>query len=159
MQLMVEGDKLELYIPSEMAYGERGSPPKIPGDSALVFTIEMIEIQGDKVETIKKLIRQNNYKNSEKIFEQCMSFGISVNLVSLKRFTEKLELLDRSERSRRIDKLHRETNEGPAMMTYEQVKHRETEITFELGELKIKENRLMEELTKINKVLDSKEFN
>jgi hypothetical protein len=113
----------------------------------------------DKVETIKKLIRQNNYKNSEKIFEQCMSFGISVNLVSLKRFTEKLELLDRSERSRRIDKLHRETNEGPVMMTYEQVKHRETEITFELGELKIKENRLMEELTKINKVLDSKEFN
>ncbi|KAL7457266.1 hypothetical protein ACHAWC_011471 [Mediolabrus comicus] len=48
MQLMVEGDKYELYIPSELAYGERGSPPKIPPNSALVFTIEMIEIQGDK---------------------------------------------------------------------------------------------------------------
>eukprot|EP00938_MAST-03A_sp_MAST-3A-sp1_P002355 g2355.t1 len=49
MQLMVEGDKFELYIPSELAYGERGSPPKIPGGAALIFTIEMIKIKGDKV--------------------------------------------------------------------------------------------------------------
>mmetsp|Transcript_450 Transcript_450/g.687 ORF Transcript_450/g.687 Transcript_450/m.687 type:complete len:129 (+) Transcript_450:159-545(+) len=53
MQLMVEGDKWELYIPSDLAYGDRGSPPKIPGDSALVFTIEMIEIQGEKVIALK----------------------------------------------------------------------------------------------------------
>lgn len=53
MQLMVEGDKLELYIPSDLAYGDRGSPPKIPGDSALVFTIEMIEIQGEKTVALK----------------------------------------------------------------------------------------------------------
>lgn len=53
MQLMVEGDKWELYIPSELAYGDRGSPPKIPGDSALVFTIEMITIQGEKVIALK----------------------------------------------------------------------------------------------------------
>ena len=48
MQLMVEGDKWELYIPSEMAYGERGSPPKIPPDSVLIFIIEIVEIPGDK---------------------------------------------------------------------------------------------------------------
>mmetsp|Transcript_7460 Transcript_7460/g.15961 ORF Transcript_7460/g.15961 Transcript_7460/m.15961 type:complete len:245 (+) Transcript_7460:89-823(+) len=53
MQLMVEGDKWELYIPSELAYGARGSPPKIPADSALVFTIEMINIQGEKVMALK----------------------------------------------------------------------------------------------------------
>mmetsp|Transcript_16230 Transcript_16230/g.29336 ORF Transcript_16230/g.29336 Transcript_16230/m.29336 type:complete len:129 (-) Transcript_16230:1674-2060(-) len=53
MQLMVEGDKWELYIPSDLAYGDRGSPPKIPGDSALVFTIEMIKIEGDKVIALK----------------------------------------------------------------------------------------------------------
>lgn len=53
MQMMVEGDKWELYIPSDLAYGDRGSPPKIPGDSALVFTIEMIEIQGEKVIALK----------------------------------------------------------------------------------------------------------
>lgn len=49
MQMMVEGDIWELYIPSELAYGERGSPPKIPPQSALVFTIEMITIKGDSV--------------------------------------------------------------------------------------------------------------
>jgi len=44
MQLMVEGDKFELYIPSDLAYGDRGSPPKIPGGSVLVFKIEILEI-------------------------------------------------------------------------------------------------------------------
>jgi len=31
MQLMVEGDKWEMYIPSSLAYGDLGRPPKIPG--------------------------------------------------------------------------------------------------------------------------------
>merc|ERR1712146_263553 len=53
MQMMVEGDKWELYIPSELAYGERGSPPKIPGGSVLVFTIEIIKIKGDKVPAVR----------------------------------------------------------------------------------------------------------
>lgn len=48
MQLMVEGDLWELTIPSELAYGERGSPPKIPGNSVLVFKMEILEITGDE---------------------------------------------------------------------------------------------------------------
>jgi len=46
MQLMVAGDQWELYLPSELAYGTRGSPPKIPSNSVLVFTIEILEITG-----------------------------------------------------------------------------------------------------------------
>jgi hypothetical protein len=34
-----------VYIPSELAYGDGGSPPKIPGGSVLIFTMEIIEIQ------------------------------------------------------------------------------------------------------------------
>ena len=48
MQLMVEGDKWEMYIPSELGYGDRGSPPKIGGGDVLVFTMEIIKIKGDK---------------------------------------------------------------------------------------------------------------
>ncbi|KAJ1638714.1 hypothetical protein T492DRAFT_941912, partial [Pavlovales sp. CCMP2436] len=39
MQLMVEGDKWELYIPSDLAYGNGGRPPKIMGGDVLVFTM------------------------------------------------------------------------------------------------------------------------
>ena len=47
MQLMVEGDVYELYIPSELAYGEQGSPPKIPGGSVLIFKMQIVEILAD----------------------------------------------------------------------------------------------------------------
>mmetsp|Transcript_69893 Transcript_69893/g.176725 ORF Transcript_69893/g.176725 Transcript_69893/m.176725 type:complete len:157 (-) Transcript_69893:199-669(-) len=49
MQLMVEGDKWEMYIPSDLAYGDRGAGGKIPGGAALVFEMEIIKIKGDKV--------------------------------------------------------------------------------------------------------------
>lgn len=49
MQMMVEGDKWEMYIPSDLGYGDRGSPPKIKGGDALIFVMEIISIKGDKV--------------------------------------------------------------------------------------------------------------
>jgi len=44
LQLMRPGDKWSLTIPSELAYGDRGSPPKIPGGSVLNFELELISI-------------------------------------------------------------------------------------------------------------------
>merc|ERR1719210_584297 len=46
MQLMVEGDKWEMYIPMELAYGPDGKPPKIPPAAALIFEMEIIKIDG-----------------------------------------------------------------------------------------------------------------
>jgi hypothetical protein len=44
-------------ISSDLAYCDRGSPLKIPGDSALIFTIKMIEIQGEKVNKLNAIPR------------------------------------------------------------------------------------------------------
>jgi FKBP-type peptidyl-prolyl cis-trans isomerase FklB len=46
LQYMTEGEKWEVYIPMEMAYGVAGSPPEIPGLSTLVFTIELLKVLG-----------------------------------------------------------------------------------------------------------------
>merc|ERR1740117_511301 len=49
MQLMVQGDKWEMYIPYELAYGEGGKPPKIPAAACLVFVMEIVKIKGETV--------------------------------------------------------------------------------------------------------------
>merc|ERR1719487_613599 len=46
MQKMVQGDKWEMYIPSDLAYGDRGRPPTIPAKAVLVFEMEIVKIKG-----------------------------------------------------------------------------------------------------------------
>ncbi|MGJ8681297.1 FKBP-type peptidyl-prolyl cis-trans isomerase [Paraglaciecola sp.] len=45
LQLMQVGDKFELTIPSDIAYGKRGSGPTIGPDAVLVFEVELLEIK------------------------------------------------------------------------------------------------------------------
>ena len=45
LQAMKEGDKWMLYIPSDLAYGERGSPGAIGPNEVLVFEVELLGIQ------------------------------------------------------------------------------------------------------------------
>lgn len=44
LQLMPEGSKWKLYIPSELAYGAQGAGEMIPPHSTLIFEVELIEV-------------------------------------------------------------------------------------------------------------------
>ena len=45
LQLMHVGDKWELTIPSDLAYGRQGAGNAIPPDAILIFEVELLEIK------------------------------------------------------------------------------------------------------------------
>ncbi len=45
LRSMVVGEKCLLKCPPEYAYGQYGAPPTIPGNSTLIFEIEVLGIQ------------------------------------------------------------------------------------------------------------------
>jgi FKBP-type peptidyl-prolyl cis-trans isomerase FklB len=51
LQLMPVGSKWQLFVPSELAYGDRGAGPQIGAGATLIFEVELLSIQAkDKPE-------------------------------------------------------------------------------------------------------------
>ena len=44
MKYVAEGGQITLWIPSELAYGERGAGENIGGNEALEFKVELIKV-------------------------------------------------------------------------------------------------------------------
>jgi len=61
MQLMKEGAKWELYIPSELGYGDSGVGNTIKGGDVLVFTLELLKVKGDYVKEVKEYSSTSSY--------------------------------------------------------------------------------------------------
>ncbi|MGH9502038.1 MAG: FKBP-type peptidyl-prolyl cis-trans isomerase [Terriglobales bacterium] len=50
LQLMPVGSKWQLFVPSDLAYGERSPSPDIGPDSTLIFEVELLSIQSKGAE-------------------------------------------------------------------------------------------------------------
>jgi len=48
LRLMKKGQKVKVWIPANLGYGERGSPPTIPGNSLLIYEMELLDIKPAK---------------------------------------------------------------------------------------------------------------
>lgn len=44
LQKMKVGEKAQITCPSDVAYGDMGKPPEIPGGATLIFTVELLDV-------------------------------------------------------------------------------------------------------------------
>eukprot|EP00747_Dinoflagellata_sp_TGD_P074575 gnl/TRDRNA2_/TRDRNA2_158372_c0_seq2.p1 gnl/TRDRNA2_/TRDRNA2_158372_c0~~gnl/TRDRNA2_/TRDRNA2_158372_c0_seq2.p1 ORF type:complete len:278 (+),score=72.50 gnl/TRDRNA2_/TRDRNA2_158372_c0_seq2:50-883(+) len=95
MKLMVEGDKWELWIPTELGYGKKGSPPEIKGREILIFKMELLKIKGKKVEALCNIKSRLNCEPKElAVIEKYKDYelhAMSTEISSLSRQIKKLK--------------------------------------------------------------------
>lgn len=65
LQLMPVGSKWQLFIPPDMAYGDRGAPPDIGPGETLIFEVELLSIGEQKEQKEQKEQEQKEQKEQE----------------------------------------------------------------------------------------------
>lgn len=73
----------------------------------------------EKLETVKRLVRENNYKNNDITYKQCQELGVTVNRVGLEIFARKLRTMDRAEEvnSHKLHSMAEETRQATSRRT------------------------------------------
>jgi len=52
LQLMPVGSKWQLFVPADLAYGDRGAGPDIGPDATIIFEVELLSIQAKPLEKV-----------------------------------------------------------------------------------------------------------
>merc|ERR1719492_667177 len=93
MQKMVEGDKWEMYIPSELGYGDSGSGDKIKGGDVLIFRMEILAIEGAKKRAVKCDLKskENCDEDELKILDKWASVDMADVDAEVKRLEKLLD--------------------------------------------------------------------
>jgi FKBP-type peptidyl-prolyl cis-trans isomerase len=65
LQLMKEGDKWQLFVPANLAYGERGAGGKIGPNATLIFEIELLKVEAGDAAPATPKAGDNPFQKSE----------------------------------------------------------------------------------------------